>query len=68
MTYENHSLRCWNCKFWWPLPDEKAPDHLRQHAQRGQCRRHAPPPMAADQAWAIVTRDEWCGEHVHVGT
>ena len=67
MTYENKSLRCFNCKFWWPLQDDHPPEHLRDHAGRGQCRRHAPPPVSADQEWAIVQRNDWCGEHSHVG-
>jgi len=66
MTYENSSLRCRNCKFWWPLGDNQSDPHLRQHATRGQCRRHAPPPVSADQEWAIVHSDDWCGEHSHV--
>jgi hypothetical protein len=65
MTYENTTLRCRNCKFWWPLrADERPVEHLRQHATRGQCRRHAP--VSADQQWAIVEADDWCGEHAHV--
>ena len=70
MSYENTGLRCRNCKFWWPLVVTDSPDtHLRQHAKRGQCRRHAPPAMAAaDQEWAIVKSDDWCGEHLHVST
>ena len=67
MTYENKSLRCFNCKFWWPLQDDQPLEHLREHAKRGQCRRHAPPPVAAEQEWAIVQRNDWCGEHSHVG-
>lgn len=67
MTYENKSLRCFNCKFWWPLQDDWPLEHLREHATRGQCRRHAPPPVSADQEWAIVQRNDWCGEHSHVG-
>jgi hypothetical protein len=66
MSYENSSLRCRNCKFWWPLSDDQPDTHLRQHAKRGQCRRHAPPPVSADQEWAIVKNDDWCGEHSHV--
>jgi hypothetical protein len=66
MTYENSSLRCRNCKFWWPLADKQPDTNLRQHASRGQCGRHAPPPVSADQEWAIVRSDDWCGEHSHV--
>ena len=67
MTYENSNLRCRNCTFWWPLADDKPEKHLREHAKRGQCRRHAPPAMAAaDQEWAIVHNDDWCGEHAHI--
>jgi len=67
MSYEQTSLRCRNCRFWWPLeePDQHFV-HLREHAVRGQCRRHAPPPMHLEQAWAIVQYDDWCGEHSHV--
>jgi hypothetical protein len=68
MTYENSSLRCRNCKFWWPLADGQPDKHLREHAMRGQCRRHAPPPVAADQEWAFVQSDDWCGEHLHVSS
>jgi len=66
MTYENPNLRCRNCKFWWPLPDERPVEHLRQYATRGQCRRHAPPAGGSDQDWAVVKPDDWCGEHTHV--
>ena len=69
MTYENTGLRCRNCKFWWPIGENQQdqPDpHWRQHAMRGQCRRHAPPPRAADDEWAIVHSGDWCGEHSHI--
>jgi hypothetical protein len=67
MTYENTTLRCRNCRFWWPLQDDlPQQQHLREHAKRGQCRRHAPPPVAAEQEWAIVQATDWCGEHSHV--
>jgi len=67
MTYENTGLRCRNCRFWWPMQgaDEKI-EHLREHAERGECRRHAPPPVSADLEWAIVKKTDWCGEHAHV--
>ena len=67
MTYENTGLRCRNCRFWWPMQgvDQKI-EHLREHAERGECRRHAPPPVSADLEWAIVKKTDWCGEHAHV--
>jgi hypothetical protein len=68
MTYENTTLRCRNCKYWWPLQGAEQVEHLREHAARGQCRRHAPPPVAADQEWAIVNSSDWCGEHAHVSS
>ena len=34
MAYENVSLRCRNCRFWWPLKDDKPDTHLREHASR----------------------------------
>jgi len=48
------------------LQDDAPHQHLREHAKRGQCRRHAPPPVAAEQEWAIVQAADWCGEHSHV--
>ena len=66
MSYENKSLRCRNCRFWWPLQDDLPLDSLRRHAKRGQCRRHAPPPVSAEQEWDIVQAADWCGEHSHV--
>jgi hypothetical protein len=48
------------------LQDDAPLDHLREHAKRGQCRRHAPPPVSAEQEWAVVQKDDWCGEHSHV--
>lgn len=63
--YEDTNLRCRNCRFWWPLADDTPLTHLREHAARGQCRRHPPPP-AADMLWAVVQRDDWCGEHAHI--
>lgn len=66
MSYENTSLRCRNCRFWWPQQEEGAPVvHLREHAKRGQCRRHAPPPGSSEQEWAIVQKSDWYGEHSH---
>jgi len=65
MSFENKHLRCRNCKYWWPTGDPHD-EHLREHAMRGQCRRHAPPPVAADQEWAFTQHDDWCGEHSHV--
>jgi hypothetical protein len=65
MSYENKALRCRNCKFWWPLSDHKDDEHARAHATRGHCRRHAPPPVSADQEWAITQSGDWCGEHLH---
>jgi hypothetical protein len=66
MSYEQTSLRCRNCRFWWPISDGLPLEHLRQHATRGQCRRHAPPPVSSEQEWAIVQKTDWCGEHSHV--
>jgi hypothetical protein len=67
MTYENTTLRCRNCRFWWPLQDDlPQQQHLREHAKRGQCRRYAPPPVSAEQEWAVVQATDWCGEHSHV--
>jgi hypothetical protein len=68
MSYENKSLRCHNCKFWWPVGDTRdgKDEHLREHAVRGQCRRHPPPVVAAGQEWAFTQREDWCGEHSHV--
>jgi hypothetical protein len=68
MSYENTTLRCRNNKFWWPMQDDLAIERLRQHAKRGQCRRHPPPPVGADQEWAIVQSTDRCGEHVHVSS
>jgi hypothetical protein len=67
MSYEQTNLRCRNCRFWWPLVDaEQSVDHARTQAARGQCRCHAPPASGADQGWAIVRCDDWCGVHSHV--
>jgi hypothetical protein len=66
MTYEQTALRCRNCKFWWPMDEGQPTEHLRDHAKRGQCRRHAPPAVSAELEWAIVKSSDWCGEHVHV--
>ena len=70
MSFDNPTLRCRNCKYWWPSPLEnlaetqQADKYLRQHAIRGQCRRHAPPP-GVDLEWTFVRADDWCGEHRH---
>ncbi len=66
MSYENKSLRWFSYKFWRPLQDDQPLEHLREHAKHGQCRRHAPPPVSADQEWAVVPRNDWYGEHSHV--
>jgi hypothetical protein len=66
MSYENKALRCRNCRFWWPLADGLPETNLRQHAKRGQCRRHAPPPVSSEIEWAFVQTTDWCGEHSHV--
>jgi hypothetical protein len=66
MSYENKNLRCRNCRFWWPMVEERADQHPREHATRGQCRRHAPQPVAIEPIWAITQSSEWCGEHSHV--
>lgn len=65
MSFENKSLRCRNCKFWWPLPDKHEDEFARAHATRGECRRHAPAPVSAGQEWAITHDQDWCGEHLH---
>jgi hypothetical protein len=64
--YENTNLRCRNCKFWWPIADQQVDLHLRMHATRGQCRRHAPPPASVEAIWPNVRNEDWCGEHVHI--
>jgi hypothetical protein len=67
MSYEQTSLRCRNCRFWWPLEDGHPDPHLREHAKRGQCRRHPPPGgISVEQEWAVVHATDWCGEHSHV--
>ena len=74
MSFDNKSLRCRNCRFWWPIA-EGAQAASREHTARGQCRRHAPLAAASEgertaplrPVWAVVLAEEWCGDHVHVG-
>jgi hypothetical protein len=72
MSFENARLRCRNCKFWWPLADE-GHQPSRQGSSHGQCRRHAPPALLREEEsssaphpfWAVTSKDDWCGEHMH---
>jgi hypothetical protein len=72
MSFETATLRCRNCKFWWPLADGDHPAN-RQRSPRGACRRYAPPALlkesgvATEQypSWAITLKEDWCGEHLH---
>ena len=73
MSFNSSNLRCYNCKFWWPLPEPGQHERPEKSA-RGSCRRHAPPGLLTEEehpapryaAWVIVSRDDWCGEHVHL--
>jgi len=75
MSFDNKSLRCRNCKFWWPVAKEGAVV-LRERSKEGQCRRHAPPAITQQDedrgpifaSWMVTLSDDWCGEHVHVGS
>lgn len=74
MTWDNKNLRCRDCRFWWPTAEGTGNEPSRERSLLGQCRRHAPPALVADQsdhvrhspAWVSVKRDDWCGEHQHV--
>lgn len=70
MAFENKSLRCHDCKFWWPI-SESDREPMRSSAIYGQCRHNAPPSAMEDSpelktryaVWAATTRDDWCGAH-----
>ncbi len=75
MSFDTQTLRCRECKFWWPMAHAGAPAS-REHSLRGHCRRYAPPVHllgASDPdiagvrkpAWAITSKDDWCGDFVH---
>ncbi len=75
MSFDTQSLRCRECRFWWPLAHAGAIAG-RDKSVRGQCRRYAPPvhlagandsevAMVRKPAWAVTGKDDWCGEFVH---
>ncbi|HVY20125.1 MAG TPA: hypothetical protein VHA70_08615 [Bauldia sp.] len=75
MSFDTPSLRCRECKFWWPLPHGGVVAS-REKSVRGQCRRYAPPAYLIGSSepdvgnirrpmWAVVAKEDWCGEFIH---